>query len=462
MRYAIVGSGVAGIAAVEAIRSLDSHGEIWLIGDDPHGFYSRPGLAYYLTEEIPEEMLFPRSVNWKHLNIRFIHGRVTRLDATASQVEVHWQRVEKGWFSRKVHDETFLLTYDRLLLATGSQAVSLEVPGAQLEGVVKLDHLEDARRILALARRSRTAVVIGGGITSLELVEGLLAQGLRVHYLMRGDRYWSNVLDEVESRIVEHRLEEEGVILHHFAEVSEILEKKRRVAGVRLKNGQVIPCDLVAYAIGVRPRLELARAAGLKTERGILVDEFMRTSIPNVFAAGDVAQVYDPRLGKAVLDSLWTPAREQGYSAGLNMAGAERPHRRSIPFNVTRLANITTTIIGNIGQGRDEDTVGIVRGDSETWRELPEAILAQTGFEINHLRLMVGEHTLIGAVVMGDQTLSFPLQRMIAEEVDIRPIRARLLAPQANLAEILAEYWQNLTTTTSPALARPALRLSNA
>lgn len=462
MRYVIVGSGVAGIAAIEAIRRVDEQGEIWLIHEDPHGFYSRPGLAYYLTDEIPEEQLFPRSVDWQRLRVHRVWGRVTRLDPAQGRVEGLSYRLQKGFFEQKVREESFSLLYDRLLLATGAQAVPLGVPGSELQGVVKIDHLEDARRIRALARRAHRAVVIGGGITSLELVEGLRAQGLKVHYLMRGPRYWNNVLDEGESRIVEHRLEEEGVVLHHFAEVEEILGQKGRVVGVRLKDGNTIRCDLVAYAIGVRPRLELAREAGLKTDRGILVDEFMQTSVSGIFAAGDVAQVYDPKLGKAVLDSLWTPAREQGHSAGLNMTGFTQPHRRGLPFNVTRLAGITTTIIGRIGQGRDEDTVGIVRGDSETWRELPDAILAQSGFEINHLRLIVGERTLLGAVVMGDQTLSFPLQRLIAEEVDIRPIRDRLLAANAALSEVIMDYWLTLTTTTAPSLARPVFKFSKA
>ncbi len=464
MRYVIVGSGVAGIAAIEAIRSLDDQGEIWLIHDDPHGFYSRPGLAYYLTDEIPEEQLFPHSIDWERYQVRRIWGRVTRILPQQSAIEgVHFHLLRGLWGNKKVQEEPFRLSYDRLLLAVGSQAIPLNVPGVELHGVVKIDHLEDARLIRHLARRSRRAVVIGGGITSLELVEGIRAQGPEVHYLMRGERYWSNVLDETESRIVEHRLEEEGVILHHFTEVSEILGQKGQVVGVRLKDGKVLRCDMVAYAIGVRPRLQLAREAGLQTDRGILVNEYMQTNVPNIFAAGDVAQVYDPRSGKAVLDSLWGPAREQGYYAGLNMAGLSRPYLRGLPFNVTRLAGITTTLIGRIGEGhRDEDTLGIVRGDSETWRDLPDALMAQTGFDVNHIRLIVGERTLLGAVVMGDQTLSFPLQRMIVEEVDIRPIRDRLLSPNEKPSEVLAEYWTRLTTTTSPALGRPVFKFSRA
>src|SRR6185436_7640 len=108
------------------------------------------------------------------------------------------------------------------------------------------------------------------------------------------------------------------------------------------------------------------------------------------------------------LDSLWNPAREQGFAAGLNMAGKRTAYTKSVPFNVTRLAGLTTTIIGMVGRGRDDDLVGIARGDRETWRELPDAVLAQSGFEVNRVRLLVGEKTLLGAIVMGDQKLSLP------------------------------------------------------
>ena len=110
-------------------------------------------------------------------------------------------------------------------------------------------------------------------------------------------------------------------------------------------------------------------------------------------------------------------------------------------FNVTRLAGLTTTIIGTVGRGDDKDLAGIARGDSETWRDLPEAIVAQTGFEINRLRLLVGDKKLLGAIVMGDQKLSFPLEKIISGQVDISPIREKLLQPSAPIADIVADFW---------------------
>jgi NAD(P)H-nitrite reductase large subunit len=442
MRHVIIGFGVAGIAAIEAIRSLPPSpdrreeggdvDEIVLVGDDPHGYYSRPGLAYFLTGELHDKALYPRSAeDFKKLNFSTVRGCVIRIVREDHSLEIEGKPP---------------LTYDRLLLAVGAQAVPMEVPGATLEGVLKLDHLADAKIILKHARRGRTAVVVGGGITALELVEGLVTRGVKVHYLLRGDRYWSNVLDEQESKIVEHRLREEGVTLHYHAEVAEVTGKNNRVHGVRLLDGKILKCDLVAYAIGIRPRVELAKQAGLAVDRGILVNEYLQTNDPDIFAAGDAAQVYDPATGRAVLDSLWGPARQQGYAAGLNMAGKKTSYIKSAPFNVTRLAGLTTTIIGTVGRGKDSDLVGIARGDSETWRDLPESLVAQTGFDVNRLRLIVGEGTLLGAIVMGDQKLSFPLEKIISEKMDISPIREKLLTPNAKIGDIVAEFWAGIKT----------------
>ena len=427
MNYVVIGSGVAGIAAIEAIRSVDSAGSITLIGDDPYGFYSRPGLAYYLTGELHDKALFPRTADdLRKLNFRYIKGKVVKILRAEHTLELEDQAP---------------ISYERLLIAVGAQAIPLDVPGADLEGVLKLDHMSDAKLILKQVRRGKTAVVVGGGITALELAEGLRSRGMKVHYLLRGDRYWSNVLDEHESKIVEHRLREDGVTLHYHAEISEVTGSHGKVNGVRLLNGQLLKSDLVAYAIGIRPRLSLAKQAGLAIDRGILVNEYLQTDDPDIFAAGDVAQAYDPLSGRSILDSLWTPARLQGYAAGLNMAGRQTAYVKAPPFNVTRLAGLTTTIIGTVGRGRDADLVGIARGDSETWRQLPDSIVAQTGFDVNRLRLLVGEKTLLGAIVMGDQKLSLPLERMISDRVDITPIRERLLMPNAKIGDVIAEFW---------------------
>jgi NAD(P)H-nitrite reductase large subunit len=427
-KYVIVGAGAAGVSAAEAIRSLDNSSEILLVHEEVDGYYSRPGLAYYLSQEIPEGHLYPfQEKEFEYLKVRRVHARAQRILPHENLVELQ---------------DGKLLTYDRLLIATGAYAAPAKVHGVELQGVVKIDTLDDARRIIKQARKARSAVVVGGGITALELVEGLRARGVRVHYFLRGDRYWSNVLDKTESQIVEHKLEEDGVQIHYHTEIAEILGKRDHVVGVRTVDGHTIKCEMVGIAIGVLARKSLGTEAGLKVDRGILVDEYLRTSAPDIYAAGDVAQVYDPILGKAILDSLWGPARMQGYTAGLNMTGQNVAYSKGVPFNVTRLAGLTTTIIGAVG-GRDpdQDIIGIVRGDSETWRQIPDAIAAQSDFDINHLRVLVGDRFLLGAIVIGDQKLSMPIHHLISQRVDITSIRERLLHPGQHIANILADFW---------------------
>jgi hypothetical protein len=123
------------------------------------------------------------------------------------------------------------------------------------------------------------------------------------------------------------------------------------------------------------------------------------------------------------------------------MCGLRQPYYKLVPFNVTRLANLTTTIIGLVGHGSDQDLVGIARGESETWRQLPDAIAAQADFDVNRLRILVGERTFIGAIVMGDQTLSRPLHQIITQHINITPIREKLLKPGAPIADIIADFW---------------------
>ena len=299
----IIGMGAASLSAAEMIRRYQPSATITMIADDAHGYYSRPGLAYVLTEEIPDAQLFPISrKRWKDLGVRRIQGRVTQLLPGDRQVVL-------------ADEQRF--AYDTLLLATGSASIPLSVPGSDLDGVVMLDSLDDTRYIARAARRAREAVVVGGGVTAIELVEGLRAHNVHVHYFMRGERFWRSVLDESESRMVEQRLADEGVTIHYHTEVARILGKqnwlgKPRVAGVETTEGQIVPCQLVGAAIGVRPRLDLAAGAGIQTDRGILVNDRLETTVPGIYAAGDVAQVRDPLTGRAQLDVLW-PATASAF-----------------------------------------------------------------------------------------------------------------------------------------------------
>ncbi|HMK08030.1 MAG TPA: FAD-dependent oxidoreductase [Anaerolineales bacterium] len=423
-RYIVVGNGPAGVSAAETIRRHDGAGVVTIVGDEKVPFYSRPGLAYLLTGTIPEKMLFSRpETEYARQRLQREVGAVQAIDRGGHRVTLQGGRT---------------LPYDRLLLAVGARALRPRIPGIELEGVVSLDNLEDARRILRLARRARRACVVGGGITAVELAEGLAAQHLETHYLMRKDRYWGGVLEPAESALIEDRLTGERIRLHRQTDLAAVVGRRGRVAAVETQSGERLPCDLLAVAIGTAPRVELARQAGLATGRGILTDAEFRTEDPDIFAAGDVAEVFDPATGEHVLDSLWSVAIEQGRAAGQNLAGAAQPYRRQAPFNVTRIGGVTTTLIGAVGSGgRDDDLVALARGDSQAWRQRLDAFAVVSDEGANRVRLHLGREHVVGAMVMGDQTLSRPLQQMIRDRVDIRPVRERLLRDPAHMAQVV-------------------------
>jgi NAD(P)H-nitrite reductase large subunit len=303
---------------------------------------------------------------------------------------------------------------------------------------VTLDNLEDARRILKLARRAKRACVVGGGITAIELAEGLAAQRVETHYLMRKDRYWGNVLDPQESALVEERLAHDRIRIHSGVELSRVIGNRGRVTAVETTSGDRLPCQMLAVAIGIQPRLELGMRAGLAIGRGIWTDASFQTSDPDIYAAGDVAEVLDPDTGKRVLDSLWSMAIEQGRAAGENLCGQGRPYQRQAPFNVTRIGGVTTTLIGAVGSGgREDDLVMLSRGDSESWRERLDSFAVASDTGANRLRVLLGEDRVVGAVVMGDQTLSRLLQQVIRERVDIRAVREQWIQRPAEVHQIL-------------------------
>ena len=254
------------------------------------------------------------------------------------------------------------------------------------------------------------------------------------------------MLDETESTIVLDRLRHEGVQIHLETQIKQALGKNGRLRAVETQAGETIPCSILAVAIGVKPNLDLARQSGLAIDRGIVVDEYLQTSFPDVFAAGDCAQVYDPRTGKAALDVLWPIALRQGACAGANLLGLRQRYLKDVPYNVTQLTGLKTTIIGAVGGGKNDDLVAITRGESESWRLGARAAVVCRRDDVNRVRILVDERHIVGALVMGDQTWSKPLQQLIVAQVDISPIRAALMSEgERGLDYLIAFYqrWKN-------------------
>lgn len=422
LHYLIIGNGAAGVTAAETIRAHDQNGRITIVTAEPYPMYSRPGLAYVVLREIPTEQVIARQLDW------YAQQRIDLLYGRAISLNVHQQSV--------VLDNGRILHYDRLLIATGARAVPPPYPGANLEGVVYLDTLDGTKHLLKKARRAKRAVVVGGGITAMEMVEGLAHQGIDTHYFLRRDRLWGRVFNEAEAAMVADEIRHHGVTIHYNTEVTEILGDRRgRVRGVRLQDGAEFPCDLIGVAIGVQPQLELVQDTPITTDRAILVDDTMRSSIPTVFAAGDCAQVYDRWSGKYLIDILWPSAVAEGRTAALNMVGKHTCYQKGTPFNACLLFGLHITAIGQINPRPNEvENLAVVqqylsRGASEVWFTFPRKYSsAWSASGPNTLRLVLGDNRIVGALIIGEQSLTDILRDLIEHEADATPLLPYLQA----------------------------------
>ena len=435
-RYLILGNGAAGATAAEEIRRLDAAGPITIVGAEPYPMYSRPGLAYLAINEIPARQVLARAPDWYHqLRLELIHGTATAVDTAARTVRLADGRT---------------LPYDRLLIATGARATALPYPGADLEGIVYLDTLDGTRELLRQARRARRGVVVGGGITALEMAEAFAAQKLETHYFVRKGTLWSSVFNATESGLLAERMQAHGVRLHYHTEIKEIVgDRRRQVAGVRLPDGSLFACDLVGAGIGVKPQLDLAQGAPLKQERALLVNEHLETNVPDVYAAGDCAQVWDRWTQTHTSDVLWPSAIATGRAAGRNMAGAREAYVKGTPFNACLLFGLHITAIGQLGTRRADDEPEVVqhlsRGSSEVWSTRPHAYASawsQSGPDTVRLSLSGGR--LVGALVVGNQLLAEPLRELIETQADITPLRPCLQQGGPQMTERVMDYWKLL------------------
>ncbi len=438
MRYVIIGNGAAGATAAQTIRQNDSAGEIVMLTAEPYPMYSRPGLAYVLINEVSPEQIMARTLDWyEEWGINLVLGEAVGLD-----VEQQMVRLADGRS----------LSYDRLLIATGARATPPPYPGAELDGVVYLDTLDGTKELVQKTRRARRAVVVGGGITALELTEGLTHRGIQTHYFLRRDRLWGRVFNDEEAALLEKKMKAHHVHIHYNTEAVEILgDRKGRVRGVRLADGRDFKCDLVGVAIGVKPLIDVVANTPIATDRAILVNERMQTNVPNVYAAGDCAQVYDRWTEKHMLDILWPSAVAEGNAAGLNMVGKTYQYEKGSPFNACLLFGLHITTMGQINPRREaeDDEPQIVqhisRGSSEVWYTYPRPYRSAWAAENdNTIRLVLSGDYLVGALVIGEQSLTDSLRYLIEHEVNIADMYEELNAGGVRMRRCLMRYWQSL------------------
>jgi 3-phenylpropionate/trans-cinnamate dioxygenase ferredoxin reductase subunit len=315
--FVVVGASLAGAMAVQTLREEGFDGRVVLIGDEPYPPYERPPLSKdYLRGETPRERLHihPRTF-YADNGIELLTATAVReVDAPASEV---------------VLDAGQRLRYDRLLLATGVAPRRLDVPGAKLDGVYYLRAVEDSNAIAEHLERGGKVVVVGGGWIGSEVAASARQKGLEVTVIMEEDVPLVRQLG-LEVGAVYRDLHRERGVEFVTASVA-AFEGEGPVRRVRTRDGRAVEADFVVVAVGAEPRTDLARRARVAVDGAIRTDEYLRTSVPNVFAAGDVANAYHPFYGRRLRVEHWDNARGQGAAAAINMLGRGVPYGR-VPY----------------------------------------------------------------------------------------------------------------------------------
>jgi NAD(P)H-nitrite reductase large subunit len=333
VNHFIIGNGPAGVVAAETIRKNDPAAAVRLVGDEPYPPYSRMAIPYLLRGEIAEPGTFLRKdpAHFERLGIEALTGRVQSVDLHQGVVTLADGR----------H-----LPFDRLLLATGSSAVTPPIPGIDQPGVHPCWTLEDARNIQRLAKPGARVVQIGAGFIGCIILEALAAMGVTLTVIEMGDRMVPRMMTLAAGNLIKRWCEAKGVKVHTNTRVESIARSKSGALEVKLSDGTAIPAELVISATGVRPNIELAKAMGLKTDVGVRVDETMRTSHPAVFAAGDVAQAQELYTGNFIVNAIQPNAVEQSRIAAANMAGGNARSQGSMAINVLETLGLVAASFG--------------------------------------------------------------------------------------------------------------------
>ena len=326
----IVGGGAAGFAAADRLRREGYAGSLTLLSADDAAPYDRPNLSKdYLAGTAPEEWIPLRPDTFYAENAIDL-----RLGATVTGIEPAGRRI-------LLADGT-ALPFDRLLLATGAEPVRPPIPGADGPQVRTLRSLRDSRALIEAAGAARQAVLIGAGFIGLEVAAALRARGLEVHVVAPERRPLERILGPELGELVRRLHEEQGVVFHLGEEVAAI-EADR----VRLKSGTSLTASLVVLGTGVRPRTELAERAGLAVDHGVLVDAYLETSAPGIFAAGDAARWPDPNTGERIRVEHWVVAERQGQTAALNMLARRQVRFTAPPFFWSRHYDASINYVGH-------------------------------------------------------------------------------------------------------------------
>ena len=386
-QYLIIGNGVAGTTAAEEIRKRDKEGAITIVTDESIPFYWRIQLNEFISGELTEEKLYARKQSWyKEQGIDLkLKTRIQGGDASEKAV---------------ITEGNQKLSYDRLLVATGSHSFVPPIKGADKKGVFTLRSFQDARDIMDWAKKIKDVVMIGGGLLGLEAGNALRKLGKRVMVVEFFPRLLPRQLDIPGAQRLQAIMEGMGFSFRLGAKTQEIAGNGG-VKGVLLEGGEKFPAEMVIVSAGVRPNLDLAKALGLDHDKGIKVDERLQTNKPDVFAAGDVAEF------KGIPYGIWPAAMEQGKVAGSNMAGQEASYKGTVMANTLKVVGIDLASAGEID----------VDGKFE----------AETLTDDKHYKKAVIQNSqIIGCIMLGDTKGFNKITKMMAEKQDVSAMKEKL------------------------------------
>ena len=401
----IIGNSAAGISCAEAVRKYEKQLKITIISKEDYTGYNRSLLSYFLAGDIKEERLIYRPKKFYQENDieLLLNKKVTQVIPKKNQL--------------LLEDKT-RIDYDVLLLASGSSPKFPEgIKGIQKKGVFGFRTIEDARGMLELVPIAHTACILGGGLIGLKAAYGLKKRNLEVKVIVRSPQVLSQVLDKESALLFGKRLGEHGIEILSGSDVQEVIGNGDCKA-VKLDSGKVIAANLVVVGKGVKPNTELIQDSGIRFAEGVLVDEYMKTNIQNIYAAGDIAQAYDPILEETHLNALWPNAVEQGLIAAENILGKNKKYAGSIGMNSVEFFGLPAI------------SFGITRAAGDGYEEIFFQDLKQDMYK----KIVLKNNVIKGAIFVNKIENIGVLLKLARLKVDVGPVKDKLLRPDFNFA----------------------------
>ena len=404
MKHLIIGAGAAGVTAAEELRRLDPTATITVLDGEGEGPYSRMAIPYLLANEIPEDGTRMRHdpAHYRASRIDIQKGRAARLDPSVRTV-----RLEDGR----------LLEYDRLLVATGSVPTRERIEGIDLPGVHTCWTLEDARAIAALAKPGSRVVQLGAGFIGCIIMQALAERGVDLTVVEMGDRMVPRMMTSTAGTMIREWVESKGIRVRTQAGVDRVDPGTDAPLTVKLSTGEALPCDLLIVAAGVVPNVSFLESTPVHVAKGVLVNDYLETSVPGIYAAGDVAEAPDLFTGAHLVSAIQPNAADQARVAALNMAGQKVKLPGVLAINVLDTLGLISTSFGQWWGTEDKDGVELVDRDHHRYLSLQfqgEVLIGATAIGLTQhvgvLRGLIQNRTRLGRwkAILLEEPLRFP------------------------------------------------------